>query len=233
MKDDVIRTVEFSEVAGSEHPQEFVIVLHGLARTSRSMRKLANALRLCGYHVINVNYPSRKYNIETLADRYVHRAVRSCLDRQAARIHFVGHSLGAILVRSYLSRHRLAALGHTVMLSPPNQGTEVVDRMKHTPGFHSICGPAGMELGTNAGSTPIQLGAVDYSVGVIAGNKNINPVLSLFLTGENDGTVSVARTKIEGMRDFIVVPHTHSLIMRSREVIRQTLFFLQHGQFDR
>ena len=226
-------TSDFGPGTNAIQYNECVIVLHGLARTRRSMTRMANALSAGGYRVININYPSRKYNIETLADRYVDAAVQACRNQRPTKIHFVGHSLGGILVRCYLARHHLPELGHVVMLSPPNQGTEVVDSLSHTPGFHALCGPAGLELGTSADSTPNRLGPVDYSVGVIAGNRNLNPFLSKFITGENDGTVSVARTRVEGMRDMLVVPHTHPLIMRNKEVIRQTVYFLQHGEFDR
>jgi len=53
------------------------------------------------------------------------------------------------------------------------------------------------------------LGKVEFDLGVIAGNRSINPLLSLLLPGEDDGKVTVERTKIEGMNDFRIVPCSH------------------------
>ncbi|KPJ94425.1 MAG: acetyltransferase [Gammaproteobacteria bacterium SG8_11] len=214
-------------MSGNEH----VILVHGLARSHRSFTKVAKALEKNGYPVVNINYPSRKHHIEALADEYLSSAVKTCQADGAQRIHFVTHSMGAILVRYYLNQYTLDELGHVVMLSPPNQGSEVVDKLKAFPGFYALNGPAGQQLGTSKNSLPNRLGAVDYPVGVITGNRSINPILSLLIPGKDDGKVSVERAKIQGMSDFLVVPHTHPMIMNSREVIRQTQYFLRSGKF--
>src|ERR1017187_2944795 len=46
--------------------RECVILLHGLCRTSRSMAPMERALTAAGYHVLNVDYPSRTAAIEKL-----------------------------------------------------------------------------------------------------------------------------------------------------------------------
>ena len=77
------------------------------------------------------------------------------------------------------------------------------------------------------------LGPVDYELGVIAGDRALNLLASWFvLPGPNDGSVCVARTRVEGMADHIVLHVTHTLMMRHPEVIRQSLHFLRHGRFD-
>jgi hypothetical protein len=118
------------------------------------------------------------------------------------------------------------------MLGPPNQGSEVVDRLGSLWLFSAVNGPAGRELGTGTNSAPNKLGAPSFSVGVVAGKRSINWINSLLIPGPDDGKVSVKRTRIPGMADHIVVPATHGLMMRKREVIRQTTKFLQDGAFD-
>ncbi len=209
-----------------------VILLHGLGRTDAAMAKMAAALRADGYHVINVDYPSRKDSVDRLAMDYVGRAIEGCRENSSENIHFVTHSMGGILVRYYLAHQRLNELGRVVMLSPPSQGSEVVDTLVEVPGFYALNGPAGQQLGTDDNSIPNRLGPVDYPVGIITGNRSINLILSLLIPGDDDGKVSTERAKLDGMADFLVVPHTHPMIMTSDQVIRQTRQFLLHGKFD-
>jgi pimeloyl-ACP methyl ester carboxylesterase len=215
-----------------EYPErQCVILLHGLARTSRSMQKMATALQQEGYHILNVDYPSREYSIEELAASVIPTAIRDC-GPKAEKIHFVAHSLGAILVRYYLTMNALPSLGRVVMLSPPNQGSEAVDLLKTMSGFHWLNGPAGMQLGTDENSIPLQLPPVDYEVGVITGDRTINFILSWIIPGTDDGKVAVKRAQVAGMADFLVTHHTHPYIMKADDVIEQTLSFLRYGRFD-
>ena len=212
--------------------QEEVILLHGLCRSSRSMVKMENALTEAGYKVRNVDYPSRTASIQKLADDAIGKAVSDCQQDGATQINFVTHSMGGILVRSYLVRHAIPSLGRVVMLAPPNQGSEVVDKLGWLFLFKWINGPAGNELGTDMNSTPNKLGPVNFPVGIIAGDRSINWINSRLIPGGDDGKVSVARTKLAGMTDHLVVHATHPFIMKNREVIRQTIQFLRAGSFD-
>lgn len=117
------------------------------------------------------------------------------------------------------------------MLGPPNQGSEVVDKFSDVPGFSTFNGPAGLQLGTGPDSIPNRLGPVDFTLGVIAGTGSVNPILSATLPNQDDGKVTVARTQVEGMTDFITIDTTHTVIMRNAEVLRQTLAFLRQGKF--
>jgi triacylglycerol lipase len=211
--------------------QEGVILLHGLARTSRSMRPLARALESAGYRVANVDYPSRTAPIDTLASDAIGTALNHQALRDCTRIHFVTHSLGGILVRNHLARHSIPNLGRVVMLGPPNQGSEVVDHLKDWSLFRRINGPAGQQLGTGPLDPPHTLGPVDFELGVIAGNRSINWINSLMIPGPDDGKVSVQRTRIEGLKEHLVLPVTHPLMMRDRRVIEATVHFLRHGSF--
>ena len=211
---------------------EQVILLHGLCRTSRSMVKMESALTEAGYKVRNVDYPSRSAPIEKLADDAIGKAVSDCKNDGATKIDFVTHSLGGILVRSYLARHTIPNLGRVVMLAPPNQGSEVVDKLGRLFLFKWINGPSGNELGTGKNSTPNKLGPANFPVGIIAGDRSINWINSLLIPGSDDGKVSVERTKLAGMTGHIVIHATHPFIMKNREAIRQTIQFLRTGNFD-
>jgi len=213
--------------------QEQVVLLHGLCRTSRSMAAMKQALTQAGYKVRNVDYPSRTDSIDRLGESVVGRAVVDCERDGAEKIHFVTHSLGGMLVRSYLAHHSVPGLGRVVMLGPPNRGSEVVDKLGDWWLFKKLNGPAGSEMGTGADSTPNQLGPANFCAGIIAGDRTINWINSLLIPGADDGKVSVERTKLAGMADHVVIASAHPFIMKSPEAIRQTICFLRDGKFDR
>ncbi len=208
-----------------------VILLHGLARTDRSMHKLEQALLEQGYCVDNVRYESTRHDIETLAEQAIGAALATCPAGQP--VHFVTHSLGGILVRQYLENHRIENLGRVVMLGPPNKGSEVVDKLAEFPGFHFINGDAGLQLGTGATSVPNRLGRADFDLGIIAGTRSVNLLLSSIIPGADDGKVSVENTRLEGMRDHLEMPVTHTFMMQNTEVIEQVIHYLRFGEFRR
>ena len=210
---------------------ECIILIHGLARTSRCMNKAASILESYGYDTINVNYPSRKKTVQQLVKQHIQPIIKDCESNNYQQIHFLTHSMGGILLRAYLAKHTIRNLGKTVMLAPPNQGSEIVDKLGHLALFSLLNGPAGLELGTDPNSMPKQLGNIDFETGVMTGDKSINPLLSLLIPGKNDGKVSVDRAKTKGVKDFIVVPYSHPFIMQRTSVIYQALFFIQNGCF--
>ncbi|HSC66424.1 MAG TPA: alpha/beta fold hydrolase [Cellvibrio sp.] len=212
-------------------PSDCVILLHGLARSSDSMEEIEQKLKALDYIVVNQDYPSSEYPIATLAEKFIPPALEQCRAHNIRGIHFVAHSLGAILVRQYLSVHPIPELKRVVMLAPPNKGSEVVDHLKQLSFFVWLNGKAGAELGTEPTSVPNSLGPANFDVGVIAGTSSINLLLSLYLPNPDDGKVSVDNTKLEGMRDFITYPVSHPFIMKDNEVIAQIIYYLQHGQF--
>jgi triacylglycerol lipase len=221
--------------AGSEAPgpqaaeRGTVILLHGLGRTHRSMQPLEDALTESGYAVVNLGYPSRSRTWPELVDT-LDAALEACCRDGVGPIHFVTHSMGGILVRAYLADETLPGLGRVVMLSPPNQGTPVVDRLRRDL-LELVLGPASLRLGTDSASFPRRLGPATFELGVITGDASVNPLFSFWLPGDDDGAVSVQSAWVEGTDDFLVVPYTHTFIMRRDQVIQQVLAFLETGRF--
>lgn len=211
---------------------ECVILLHGLGRTSISMLNLEAHLVEAGYRTVNYGYPSRYEKIEQIAKVHVPDAVSQCNSTSSGKIHFVTHSLGGIVIRQYLQTHELPTGSRIVMLSPPNHGSELPDRYKDESWYQWYTGPAGQQLTTKEGSLPNSLKPINVEIGVIAGTKSMGSWLSSIIPGADDGVVSVKSTRLDEMKDFLLVPRTHTFIMESAEVHRQIEIFLQDGKFD-
>ncbi len=220
----------------SEHThsdsRNFVILLHGLGRTSRSMNKIAAALSRAGYRAINIDYPSTRQKIRSLVKDFVNPAVAYCLQQGAPKIHIVSHSMGGILIRDYLQRSALPQGSRIVMLSPPNHGSEVAEYLKRFWVFRWLLGPAAQQLGNHIDSVPNTLNPIAYELGILTGNKSSDPWFAWLMPGPNDGKVCVESAKLPEMTDFRVVDCGHTMIMRSRTVIKQILTFLRLGRFE-
>ncbi len=211
---------------------EGVILLHGLGRTSRSMSKLEAALKAEGYTVLNVDYPSRTAGISNLSQRAISAALADSRIKACSKVHIVTHSMGGILVRDYAARTPIDRMGRVVMLGPPNKGSQVVDKLKARRLFRIVNGPAGQELGTDGASVPNALQPVNFELGVIAGDRSLNWINSLMIPKSDDGKVSVANTKVEGMKAHVVMHVTHPLMMKDKKVIAACIRFLKTGRFD-
>jgi len=193
------------------------------------MVPVAKMLKQHGYTVYNLDYPSTEYTLEQLAAR-VATIVRENI-RADQPVHFVGYSMGGIVTRIVLNKYRPDNLGRVVQLASPNKGSEVADFLKTNPLYETIYGPAGQQLVTEGAGIDELLGKVDYEMGVIAGNFSIDPVSSSIIPGEDDGKVSIESTKVEGMKDHVIVSASHTFFPSNHEVHKNTLNFLRFGAF--
>ena len=150
-----------------------VVLLHGIFRTKRSMHALATAFAAKGYTVFNIDYPSRKMSIESLAD-YVYQQINSSPYAQH-QLHFVTHSMGGLIVRELLARYQFNHIGNIVMIGPPNHGSEVADFYQPFFLYRFLYGPSGQQLTTrHASASPFPL--LSHAFGVIAGDLCLDPL---------------------------------------------------------
>ena len=214
--------------SGPAPGEEAVVLVHGLGRSRASMMVLAQRLEWAGYGVTIVGYNS-------LSTAFAEQTatVRSVVERccsESPRIHFVGHSLGGLVIRGYLAETAPERLGRVVLLAPPNQGSLFIDWLDDIPVAAEVLGPVGMALGTDTTDIPATLPAPDYEMGIIAGTRSIQPIGHLAIPGPDDGIVSVEQTRVEGV-PVIVLPRSHAFIMSSRYTARAVIEFLRTGEF--
>jgi hypothetical protein len=215
------------EVPGNK---EIIVLLHGLGRSNTSMWLLASRLEDAGYYVRRVEYDSlHQVPDEILQD--IGSQINHCCKAHAQSVHFVGHSLGGLMVRAYLQDNQIDELGRVVLLGTPNQGTDAADHFSDG-WLMKVLGPTAQALGTDRNSFPKSLKAPHYPVGIIAGERKgefNDPVIP----GKDDGLVSVEATKIDAMTDFILIETGHSMMRYDREVADQTIEFIKNGAFKR
>ena len=208
-----------------------VVLLHGIARTSRSLNRIESALQGSGFATLNLDYASRKKPLDALAAD-IAPDIASFTERIDGSIHFVGHSMGGLLIRVYLAKYRPPRLGRVVMLGTPNGGSEVADVLRRLAIYRTFYGPAGLQLSTQQDPALRALPPVDYDLGIVAGIGTIDPISSfLILPRPNDGKVSVQRTRLEGMIDHTIVKASHSGLLRHPAAIEQIIRFLSKGRF--
>ena len=214
-------------------PSECVVLIHGMGRSSRAMNSMQKTLVEQGFDTVNLGYASTKKNIETIAREDYPLAVDRCLLFKPLYIHFVTHSLGGIVVRKAFSEKKPDKLGRVVMLSPPNNGSKLVDKIKDWWLFRKITGPAGQQLVSGENGLPAQLSRADFSLGIITGSSHafFDSWFASIIPGKDDGKVSIESAQLVGMDDFLITGDTHPFIMNSKYVQQETVYFLRHGKF--
>ena len=243
--------VSMVAMSRAEPPADTVVLLHGLGRTSVSMARIAHDLEHDGYRVVNLCYPSRTKSLEEIATRWLPaQLARAGIPAAAAgagmrpagrgaapapRVHFVTHSMGGIIVRLWLRETGATVnVGRVVMLAPPNAGSEITDRFSRFAPYRWATGANGRRLGTKPDDLPRVLGPwppAAGELGIIAGDRPLNPWLAAALPLANDGKVTVAATHLAGERAHVVLHHSHTWIAWHADTIAQVKAFLLGGKF--
>jgi len=204
---------------------ETVILVHGLWVHGLVMALMRRRVARYGYQVLAYSYPSMRLTLSENAERLG----RFCRDIAAPRLHFVGHSLGGLIVLRMLEFAPYLKPGRVVLTGAPVAGSFAALRLARLPGGRMALGRsashwlessraaagAGREIGVIAGSLPIGLGRI----------------VAPDLPAPSDGVVSVAETRLPAMRDHIVLKVSHSGMLVSRDVAQQICAFLRDGQF--
>jgi pimeloyl-ACP methyl ester carboxylesterase len=199
-----------------------VVLVHGLWVPALVMTPLAARLQGAGFACHLFSYPGRERPLEAHAERLARFA------RERGQPHFVGHSLGGLVILEALLRHPAAAAANVVLLGTPARGNFAGRRLAQLGWGRWFLGasePLWREgraahwtrpepLGVLAGTLPLGLGRV---LGA--------------LPGPNDGVVRVEETQVEGMRERIVLPVGHSQMLLSARVATQVQAFLTHARF--
>ncbi len=148
-------------------------------------------------------------------------------------MHFVGHSLGGLVIRAYLQNNKpklkQVNVGEVVLIGTPNKGSEFADHISDS-WIMNIGGGISRSLVTGINSLGNNLDELTVNLGVIAGTKSSVLTRKKF-NGPNDGFVSVESTKLNSMSDFIAIEVGHSEMRYNLEVAEQTIYFLQKGTF--
>ena len=210
--------------------QEQVVLLHGFGRQGNAMFLLQKRIREAGFTAHSIEYASLQEPPDVILEKVAVQIELCCRDDRRP-VHFVGHSLGGLIIRAYLDEKPLENLGRVVLLGTPNQGSELVDIYDDS-WLIKILGPTARVLGTDDNSFPSRIGPPYYPLGIIAGTAGINPLTKDHLPGPDDGLVSVKSTKIDGMTDFLTVDTGHSMLRYNETVARETIHFLKKGRFS-
>jgi pimeloyl-ACP methyl ester carboxylesterase len=152
---------------------------------------------------------------------------------EGRKIHFIGYSMGGLLVRVLLKICRPSNLGRVVFIGTPNSGSELADVFKNWWLFKKIYGPAGRDLCTTQERIKHLLSdtAFDYECGVVAGNRSLSLFAWLFMRSSNDGRVSTQSAKISGMRDFKLLRCSHRDLLKHPMVLENAVHFIENGIF--
>ncbi len=207
----------------SNRQSETVVLIHGLAGSRLDMRFLAKRLRRIGFRVQNWGYWSLSTSIETHAGRLAE--LLRCLEASESveRIHLVGHSMGAIIIRAaleqYLRSDKDTKIQRTIQLAPPNRGSHVATKLKRWLGWLA---PSLSELSDCDESYVNQLGnpARDnrLELAVIAASK--------------DRVIRPDCVQLDGQTDFARIEGHHGILTWYPQTGQLVEHFLLTGRFN-
>jgi pimeloyl-ACP methyl ester carboxylesterase len=203
-----------------------VILVHGLWMNGMEMSLLKHRLNRFGYRTFSFRYSSTRLDLTEIA---------TCLNSFAEKvptqtIHFVGHSLGGLVILKLFEVFPRQHPGRIIALSPPYQGSETARRLIRFPCGRNLLGRSITQL--LEGDVPAWSGERD--LGVIGGTLNFGFGRMIGAVGSSgDGTLCLEEMCIPDARDFITLPVSHMGLVFSGKVAMETNHFLKHGRFSK
>ena len=202
-----------------------MVLVHGLWMHGIVMELMRRRIERCGYRALTYSYPSVRL---TLTENSW-RLARYCRAISASRLHFVGHSLGGLIVLRMLELVAGLPRGRIVLAGTPFTECYAARRLVRLPGGRTALGrsiPEWIEA-----ARPEFDGT--HEIGVIAGRVplGLGRLVAPDLAEPCDGVVSVAETRMPGMRDHVVLSVSHSGMLVSSTVARCICAFLRNGAF--
>lgn len=206
----------------SPDDNEAVVLLHGMGRSWVSMSLLGRRLHRQGFEVHLFGYSPRLPTLDDLS-----RSLQSFIEQrvEAPVYHLIGHSLGNIIVRNGFHFRYRPTLVRIVMLAPPNGPAALASSLRDNRLYRWWTGDSGQKLGDVEFYRELPVPSVEF--GIIAGDRGHR----IGFDEPNDGVVRVDNTRLAGMSDWLVVHHTHTLIMLARDTSEYCLRFLRTGRF--
>lgn len=214
----------------------FVVLIHGLHQKAWIMQPLAMQLQSRGFATYQHNY----YSLRDSIDKHSNSLNSWLLDNHdpSVAINLVGHSLGGLVIRDFISRFPQWKIGRCVTLGTPHKGSTTAKYVNNL--LSPLVGNAyknaldgqnaplkkGLSLGVIAGNAP-------YGLGQIVLNYHNQKSKLSYPQCEHDGTVYVYETKLESATDHIILPVSHTGMLINQAVAEQTAYFLDHGMFKR
>ena len=213
--------------AGIDNSKQIVVLIHGFFRTPRNMSVLKDFFKSQGYRVVSPRLPTTFGSLEECTEEFESRF--SEIQGDWSRIHFVGHSMGGLILRNFLSRNKVKNIGRCVLIGTPNKGTNLASMISWCRPVRKIVKPldafqpGGLDI-------PPPLNRPHPDIGAIAGDGDgLFP--GTFIPGENDGRMPVDSVSFEGMKERVVLGYHHNEIHRKNDVAELVYRFLREGTF--
>ncbi len=201
-----------------------LILVHGLWYGSWSLRALSRRLCRCGFKINHFAYPATSASLAAHAGSLYEFASTV----ESDDLHFLGHSLGGLVILRMMSETPDLPPGRIVLLGSPLKGSIVTRRMRNLPGSDKLLGKVRTAL--EAGYTRLPK---DRETGLIAGSIGVGLGFLMGGTdGPGDGTISLREASIPGLQDRMVLPVSHTGLLFSGKVARYAANFLETGRFQ-
>ena len=209
---------------------ETVVLVHGLWMNGLELAMLGHRLRNeHGYDVRTFSYPTMSGSAPDICRDLA--AFASSTAEEGRVVHFVGHSLGGVLVYRTLAECGAGRLGgKAVLLGSPISGSKAARGAASFPALRPLLGP---HVLSELAAPPPRRWEGPNAVGAIAGTLRMGTgQFFAHFDEDNDGTVAVSETRIPGLADHLVLPHSHFGMLYARDVTAQVAHFLRTGQFS-